>query len=199
MSIEAAQREAVRRAVNELQSVDLAARCERLGLPIPNTEGLHFRAFGQNLVLRLPGYELVDADNGQPAKLRDQILVLHYLRYQRSIHPTGDLISFRELPGGQFYWEAFCGRSIAPVLKRIGNDTELLKRHLGRFDWQPFESGDLGARIHGIGHLDAFLIYRRGDEECEPTADVLFDRCIKQVYAAEDAVVFASRICLGLL
>ncbi len=199
MTIDSAQREAAQRAVAALQAVDLGGRCERLGLPSPTLQGLCFRAFGQNLLLRLPGCELIHRETSDPVRVRDQILVLHYLACDRSIHPTGELISFRELPGGQFYWQPFRARSVAPLVKRIGNDTETLRRHLDRFDWQPFASGDVGARIHAIGRLEAFLIYHCGDEESGPSADLLFDACMKQVYAAEDAAVLASRICLGLL
>ena len=199
MSIQEAQREAVRRSAAALLSVDLRERCRLLGLPAPCENTLRFRAFGQDVLLQLPGFDLARADTGQPAKLGDQILVLHYLRCQRSIQPTGDLISFRDMPGGRFYWPAFRARSVVPLIQRVGNRLEALKQNLSRFDWQPFTLGDFSAKIHGIGRLDAFLIYHCGDEECSPEADVLFDACIKQVYASEDVAVFASRICLGLL
>jgi hypothetical protein len=65
MSIQDAQREAVRRGSAALGSVDLDARCDLLGLPAPQ-------------------------------------LVLRYLHCGCTIQPTGELISFRDLPGGQF-------------------------------------------------------------------------------------------------
>jgi hypothetical protein len=199
MSLEDAQREAVRRGVAALQSVDLEERCRAIGLPAPGGTALRFRAFGQDFILELPGLGLARADTGEPAKPKDQILVLHYLGCQRTIQPTGELINFRDMPGGRFYWQAFRGRSLAPLIQRIGNHTEVLLHNLGRFDWQPFGSGDVGARIHAIGRLEAFLIYHRGDEECGPDADLLFDACIKHAYASEDVAALASRVCLGLL
>jgi hypothetical protein len=199
MSIQDAQREAVRRGAAALGSVDLGARCDRLGLPAPQEGALRFRAFGQNLVLRVPSLDLVLAETGRPAQPGDHILVLHYLRCGCTIQPTGDLISFRDLPGGKFYWPAFRARSVGPLIGRVGSQPEALTANLQRYDWQPFLRGDFGARIHGIGLLEAFLIYYRGGEEFGPSADLLFDACIKRVYTAEDVAVFASRICLGLL
>jgi uncharacterized protein DUF3786 len=76
---------------------------------------------------------------------------------------------------------------------------ELLSESLGRYDWQPCEAGDFAARIHGIGRLEAVLVYHRGDEEGGPAADMLFDACIKRVYQTEDVAYFSSRPCLGLL
>jgi hypothetical protein len=75
----------------------------------------------------------------------------------------------------------------------------LLSEGLGWYDWQPFEAGNFGARIHGIGRLEATLVDHRGDEEGGSAADVLFDACIKRVYQTEDVVFFASRFWLGLL
>ena len=75
----------------------------------------------------------------------------------------------------------------------------MLTRHLSRYDWVPFEAGDLGERIHAVGRLDATLVYHRGDEEFGPAAEILFDACIKRVYTTEDVAQLASRICVGLL
>jgi hypothetical protein len=109
------------------------------------------------------------------------------------------LISFRELPGGQFFWEPFLSRSVRPLLKRIGNNLELLKRNLHSFDWEPASLGDFAARVHALGKVYLTLVYRVGDEEFPPSAELLFDACTKRVYNAEDATVLAGRICLDLL
>ncbi len=85
------------------------------------------------------------------------------------------------------------------MVERIGNDLELLKKNLDRFDWEPVSLDDLGARIHAIGKVYVTLIYHLGDEEFPSSADLLFDASIKRVYPTEDAAVLASRICLSLL
>lgn len=199
MSLRDAQQEAARRAAAALASVDLGVRCDRLGLPAPLEGALRFRAFGQDLALTLPHFELRLADSDQPARPGDRILVLHYLQYEGRIEPSGELISFRDMPGGQFYWPAFRARSVEPLLRRVGNQVDTLATNLRRYDWQPFDRGDLGARIHGIGRVEVYLIYYRGDEQFGPSADMLFDASIKRVYPGEDVAYLAGRICLGLL
>ena len=42
----------------------------------------------------------------------------------------------RNLSSGQFYRQPFLSRTINPLTKRIGNDVELLKNNLNRFDWE---------------------------------------------------------------
>jgi hypothetical protein len=190
---------AVRAAVEKLREVDLEARCSRLGLPELQHDVLRVRAFGMDMILRLSDFQLISANSYKPVKVSDRILVLHYLLCDLPVRQTGELISFRQMDSGQFYWPAFLSRSVQPLVERIGNDLELLKKNLGRFDWQPVSLGDFGARIHAIGKVYVTLIYHIGDDEFPSSADLLFDSSIKRVYQTEDAAVLASRICLGLI
>ena len=56
-----------------------------------------------------------------------------------------------------------------------------------------------GLKWVDAGNLHVTLVYRAGDSEFGPAADLLFDACAKRVLCAEDAAWLASRICLGLL
>ena len=123
----------------------------------------------------------------------------HYLNSDLPVPETDVFISFRDLPGGEFYWQPFRSRTIQPLIDRFRDNLDQLQHNLKRFDWKPIKYGDLGSQIHVIGRLDIKLIYRRGDEEFPPTADILFSENIKRVYNTEDATILASRICLGLL
>jgi hypothetical protein len=199
MSKEQAYDPAVNLAIEKLRPVDLDARCPALGLPKPQDNQLQFRAFGVDATLHLDDYRLVKTGTDDLLKISDRILILHYILCDVPLRFTDRLISFRELDGGQFYWPAFRGRSVQPLEKRFGNSVEQLRENLSRFDWEPVPIGDLSARIHAIGNLYVTLIYRLGDEELPPAADLLFDAAVKRVYNAEDAAVLAGRICLGLL
>jgi hypothetical protein len=198
MSKQDAQLEAIRRAKEKLAAVDLTLRCTNLGMPLPHEHKISFRAFGIDMCLDAD-FNLTECKTGKPAKLGDHILVLHYLLCDVPLEPTGELITFRDMPGGQFYWQPFLSRSINPLLARIGNNIDLLRDRLNRFDWKPTEGGDFAAVINGIGKLNATLVYNKGDEEFGPAAQILFDACVKRVYVTEDIAQFAGRICLGLL
>lgn len=195
-----ANEQAIRLAVSKLQNIDLMTRCENLGLPAPDENGIiNFRAFGTNWMLRSGDFHLVNAETQVPAKATDRILVLHYLNCDLPVPETDSLISFRDLPGGKFYWQSFRSRTVQPLVEKFQNNLDRLHHNLNRFDWKPVKYGDLGVRIHVIGRLDVTLIYWRGDEEFTPTADLLFSENIKRVYDTEDVAVLCSRICLGLL
>jgi hypothetical protein len=190
---------AIELATDRLRTVDLESRCPILGLPAPHDGKIAARMLGADTCLNLGSWTLTILPSGEPARAGDLLLLLHYLACELPVKPTGELVSFRSLPGGQFYFPAFQGRTATPLVQRFGNDLGALREHLERFDHEPTGDGDLGARIHAFGNLHVTLVYHTGDDELPPAADILFDRCISRAFGAEDAAVLAGRICIGLL
>jgi hypothetical protein len=190
---------AIERAVAELRTAELDHRWANLGLAEPRGGGVELRLFGIDARLDTGDWKLVVRATGEPVRPTDRLLLLHYTMCDLPVAPTGELISFRNLPGGQFYYGPFRARTVEPLIERFGDEIELLRSNLGRFDHELTEHGDLGARIHALGNLWVTLVYHSGDEEFAADADVLFDACVRRAYGAEDAAVMASRICLGLL
>ena len=190
---------AIEVGTQKLSTVGLASRCPNLGLATPVDGQIDLRMFGDDVRLDLEDWSLTLRSTSQPARPHDLVLLLHYLSCDLPVKPTGELISFRSFPSGQFYFGVFQARSAAPLVGRIGNDLDTLKKHLERFDHELTEHGDLGARIHAMGNLHLTLVYHLGDDEFPAAADILFDSCFKRALGAEDAAVMASRVCIGLL
>ena len=195
---------AIQLAVDKLaEQPDLPARCGRLGLPDPVAlhGAIRLPLFGQTLELRPPAFEGVVVETGQPPKPADRLLALHYLLCDLPVVPEGRWITFREFPGGAFYWQPFLARSIQPLVRAIGDDLGLLRARLERFAAK-IEAGPadaLSARIAAVGRIDVLFVYRPGDAEFPATSDLLYDACARRVYGAEDAAVLGGRVCLGLL
>jgi hypothetical protein len=198
MSKQTAQKEAIRQAVEKLQTVDLQARCTLLKLPAIEHGQLALRAFGNDYILKSDTFELLDAKTGDAAKEVDRILMLHLLLCELPLTVSDELIPFRDFPGGAFYLEPFLSRCVRPLVKRYGNQLTELQKAVTRFDFQPLEIGDFSARIHGLGCLTVTLVYRLGDDEFPPEAELFFNTPVRRAFCAEDAVVLASRICFGL-
>ncbi len=187
-------------AAERLSCIDVPERCRLLDLPPPDAVGqVHLKVLGRELVLAPPEYHAVMADSGTPAGPVDRLLALHYLLCDVPVRPAGKLISFRDLPGGQFYWEPFRSRTVDPLVRRIGNNIGLLRERLSGLEWSPEPLGDFGASIHGVGKLNLVLVYRTGDEEFPSSADILFDECIRHVYCTEDAAALAGRVCTEII
>ena len=199
-----AEQEAIRLAVGKLAALhDWPARCARLGLPDPAATGgtIRIAVLGAMLELRSPEFQAVALRAGKPPKPADHLLALHYLLGELPLATAGEWITFREFPGGQFYWEPFLARSINPLVKRIGNDLDALREHLRRFSatLEPLADGGLQATVQALGAIKLMLAYRAGDDEFGPSAEVLYDARARRRLCAEDAAALASRFCLGLL
>jgi hypothetical protein len=199
MSKQTAQREVIRQAVEKLQPVDLQARCALLKLPAPEHGRLALRAFGTDCILTTDTFDLLDAQTGAAAKEVDRILLLHLLLCEHPLTASDELIPFRAFPGGAFYLEPFLSRSVRPLVKRYGNQLAELQKAVCRFDFQPVGIGDFSARIQTVSCLTVTLVYRLGDDEFPAKAELFFNAPVRRAFCAEDAVVLASRICLGLL
>ena len=198
MSLKEAKQKAIDNAINRLKAADFQKQCNIAGLPQPENGAICFRAFGADMVLRCDDFSLATSDGVSVGPER-QVLVLHYLLNEQPFSEGGELIAFRHFPGGQFYESPFQARTVVPLVKAIGNDLGKLKNALARFDTTPVDTGDIGARIHVMGKIYLTLIYRAGDEEFGPSANILFDACAAKVFAAEDAVAMASMACFRLI
>jgi hypothetical protein len=193
------QNEAVRIAVAKLAIADLSTRAANLGFSFLDTDTILIRAFGSDCTVDLKSFEVRNQKTGQTVKPDLKIVILHYLMCDNNFSRTGKIITFRDLPGGQFYLEPYRSRSVNILISRIKNDTELLKKNLNRFEWKETAPGDVGAEIHVIGKVHVTIAYYGGDEEMPPAADILYDSSIRKVFNTEDVTVIASLICRGLL
>lgn len=199
-----AEQDAIRLAVGKLAALsEWPGRCARLGLPSPDATGgaIRLAVLGAVVELRVPDFQAVTVDTGKPSKPADHLLALHYLLSDLTVVPVRGWITFREFPGGQFYWEPFLSRSIKPLVARMGNDIDLLRERLRRFSAtvSPLPDGGLRATVQALGAIEMLLVYRPGDEEFPPSADVLYDACARHLLCAEDAAILAGRFCIGLL
>jgi hypothetical protein len=198
MSKQEAQKEAIRLAIAKLADIDIISRAKELMLISDAKMEIGLRVFGQDMVLD-ENLKLTNKETGKSARPDETILLMHYLTNEFSVKPTGDLISFRDMPGGQFYLGPFQSRSVKPLVGRIKNDIHLLKKNLDRFDWKETDLGDFSAIVDVFGPVKATLIYHLGDEEFPANAELLFDSSIKHLFVTEDVAVIAGRICIGLL
>ena len=192
-----AQAEAVELARRRLQDTDLAHAARLGGLGVRPDGNVDLEFLGRPM--RVDAQSLaVHADDGKPVHRIEELLVLRYLLAGREIRPAGELISFRNFPGGVFYLEPILKRTSQVVLKTFGNDIDRLRSALGHFAHSALDLGDLSAQVHAIGRIDITLVYRLGDDEFPPTFDILFDRVAALVYNIDEAAALAHRLCIAL-
>jgi hypothetical protein len=186
-------------AKEKLRAINIQERLQLLGFDDFDKNSITTNLFGNQVQFDIPKLELTTGKDKKPCRADDEILFLHYLLNDIPVKKVDEYISFRELSSGVFYLSPYTARTVKPLVKRFGDDIESLKANLNRYNWEPHNIGDFSAKIHAIGDIYLVLIYYFSDDEFPASAELLFPFSIKHVYNTEDAVVLASRICIGLL
>jgi hypothetical protein len=143
---------------------------------------------------------------GEPEKklsLQEQVLLLHYLKGSwktRGAAPTGEWISFQDIPDGRFYLDAFQKRGKLPLLRAFGEQPDRLQAFAARaYGAVPVEFGDVAVRIDAFPLVPLVLSLWKGDDEFPPEGNLLFDRSISKILSAEDVAWLAGMAVYPLI
>jgi hypothetical protein len=161
-------------------------------LSVPFFEVLHLIRVGETVqVLR-------EGDDGE-VSLPEQILLCHYLLHASGEVPTGEFITFRQIPDGHFYFDAFQRRARDPFLATFGTQPERFRRCAEMLGAQPVPAGDVGMSFQVFPRIAVQLVLWHGDEEFPPEASILFDAGIPRNLAAEDIAVVSGMLVYRLM
>ncbi len=129
-----------------------------------------------------------------PAQPFVAILLLHYLRRRLAGLPpsAGRWISFRELPGGEGYYPAFKKRVIRRIEKKYGAAPDAFCESAWRLGGAGSDLADAAARIELFDGVPVLVELWRADEEFGPSAGMLFDESVKEIFCTEDIVVMSE-------
>ena len=131
--------------------------------------------------------------------LPEKILICHYLLRANGKPPTGDLITFRQIPDGHFYFDAFQRRARDPFLSAFGGDAELFRACAQILGGTEVETGDVAMSFQPFPRISIQLVLWRGDDELPPEAGILFDSSIQDSLSAEDIAVLSGMLVYRLM
>jgi hypothetical protein len=193
-----------RMAVEELLKANPAERAARGGGRFePGADGrgrIGVRYLGREVWLSLPEGTMETSDGGGMLSLREEVLILHYLEKASGVSPTGNWVSFAEIPGGAFYHPVFLQRCKVPLVKYFGGEPRRL------FDLAQEETagehlalGDMGVKLRAFPRVSLGLVLWKGDEEFSPEGNVLFDSSVAGYLPVEDIVILAETVVWKLI
>jgi hypothetical protein len=146
-----------------------------------------------------PRGEVVYQQGEETPSLQEQILILHYLLQIKDISPTGKLITFREIPSGEFYYQAFLKRAQRPLLNAFGHNPERLPMVGQKLGGERANLGDVSVTFHPFPKIPITLVLWGGDEEFPPEGSILFDSTIGTFLPGEDIAFLSGNIVYKLL
>ena len=127
----------------------------------------------------------------QPAlpALPTQTFLLRYLLEAKKVNPTGNWLTFREMPWGELYIKPYTGRVLTRAAFTFGTRLAKFKAAAEKMGGVPVKHGDAGYQFQLIDGYHMQILVWEGDEEFPPNAQVLYSDNFAGGFAAEDRVV----------
>jgi hypothetical protein len=192
-------KESLRLAALELKERDLPALAQFSGAEIASENSLLMPFLGTSYRVQIqPEVKIAKLDSDEEVPLPDQILIAHYL-LGAGRKATGNLITFRQVPDGHFYFDAFQRRATQPFAGFFGDKGPLFLKCAEALGATRVENGDFGMEFTVFPHIRVHLVLWAGDEEFAPEATILFDESIQWLLSAEDIAVMSGGLVYRLM
>lgn len=118
-------------------------------------------------------------------------LLLRYLTEVGAAEETEKFLTFREMPWGDVYLQPFSGRILKRAAFTFGTRIDAFRQAAERIGAKKLPNGDAAYEFEFLGNYRLRLILWQGDEEFEPSAQMLFSANFVN-FTAEDRVVIAE-------
>ncbi|MDR3567812.1 MAG: DUF3786 domain-containing protein [Syntrophobacteraceae bacterium] len=193
-------KESFRLAALELQKRDPAALAKSSGAEFSPPAGLVVSFLGAGYRVEInPETKIDKVDSTEEVSLPDKILIAHYLLGASGGEATGNLITFRQVPDGHFYFDAFQRRARDPFVNFFGNNGTLFLQCAAMLGGGPVDNGDFGMEFCVFPYVRVRLVLWAGDDEFPPEGTVLFNESIQRIFPAEDIAVMSGSLVYRLI
>jgi hypothetical protein len=125
------------------------------------------------------------------------VILSHYAE-AHAVEEVGELIRFRDLPGGYAYEGAFAKRAAAPIAETFGHKPGMLLEAAKVLSGIKAEYGDASTKIPALPKVPITYILRKADEEFSATCTVLFDASASHYLPTEDIAVLTETTTIRL-
>jgi hypothetical protein len=131
--------------------------------------------YGEPHVITFPDVQVSVQATGKICGLNRTSMVLYYLQMADGTPEAGKWVSFRDLPGGMFYHQAYQGYSGDRLAKAIDNRIGVYERAARNLNGMRLDLGDAAFAFDALPRVRVAAVYYAGDEDFPATANVLFD------------------------
>ena len=166
---------------------------EKLRQLVKPEEGNAFSFLGYSLNLETAGIRDKLAADGLCSAGDVQVLnvLLTHFASANPVPRTGNLVKFKDLPGGYAYERAFLQRVVQPIAEVFGEKPTELVAAAQLLKGVPLNHGDISVEIPAIEGIPIVYILW-ASKEFSATASVLFDGSAVHYLPTEDLAVLAE-------
>jgi len=188
--------DAISKAWNDLKDRDPNSLATSSGGELKGRR-LEVRILERTAVLNLDSGEIGWSD-GTEMKGDLKVVLMHYLQNAYG-KLEGNLVSYRELEGGNLYYSVFQGRAIMPLVKIFGDVPEKLSEKSAKFQGKQVKRGDVSIDFLFFPYLLVNITIWKGDDEVPSSANVLFDGAVIKTLPAEDVAHMAGDLVMWII
>ena len=188
--------DAISKAWNDLKDRDPNSLATSSGGELKGRQ-LEVRILERTAVLNLDSGEIGWSD-GTDMKGDLKVVLMHYLQNAYG-KLEGNLVSYRELEGGNLYYSVFQGRAIMPLVKTFGDVPEKLIEKSAKFQGKQVKRGDVSIDFLFFPYLLVNITIWKGDDEVPSSANVLFDGAVIKTLPAEDVAHMAGDLVMWII
>lgn len=159
------------------RDIDNILRCSNSELL--NSKRIKLNFFEKEIIVNLNKREICylkesTSDGEEFLDTYSSSLVLHYLLNADGTPLTGNWTSYRELPGGLFYWQTI-PKVLEPLIKKYENNGDGFLKKTFEIGGEKYGQFKFAAIIYPFRMFPVLIILDEKDEEFDANIRVLFD------------------------
>lgn len=199
--------EQVAETQERLRCSDPARLAQRSGGELGTDGALYLEFWRERYCIPFPGLTVRQADMGAAlsngrrvsagcdVSALDQALLLAYLATADGTTPSGRYISYRDLPDGMFYAQAFHGYAELRLVRELGEEgVDAFRRGAERIGGAPLDIGSAGYSFQVLPRIRLAAVYWLGDEDFPSQASILFEDTAPHFMSTDGLAVLGSHL-----
>jgi hypothetical protein len=147
------------------------------------------KIINKNYKVEYPSGDIYNENGEKISSYIIKIMILRYLVNGKGVYKTGKDITFKDIKGGHVYYKNFYDRTILRLANIYGNNLIKFENDFEDIECEKTNTGDLAYRFEFLKNVFFTFIIWEGDEEFNPSANILFDSNIEYYFNAEDLAV----------
>lgn len=163
----------IKRMQEKLKKIPKAQLLKNSGV-IEKNGRLFIDVFFQQYEIDPDNFDIIDT-TGDPLYVMLKSIILTYLTMSDGIIPSGNLISFRELPDGSKYCHAFQGYAPDRLSNYFNEDIHRLHQVCLKIGGSPINLADLSFKFDVFPRIKIVIAYFIGEDSFPSRASLLFD------------------------
>ena len=184
----------------DLQSRDPFRLAENSGARFVEKDSAFFISYwNEQLIIGFPDFSVLHADTREHVDEGVETVLIHYMHTADGVEKGDNWVSLADLPDGSFYRHAYQGYSGNYLVSIVRNDQDSLEQACRTFGGNPEGYGDLSFSFHVLPRIDLLLVYHRGDDEFDPSAQVLFSSSASHFLPTDLFAYLGRQLVLAVL